>query len=309
MFLAGPSLAGADRVVFFWKQSLWSITTDGHDLRRHADEPGQHLTWLDIFHVAYTAGNCVRMVNVLNNEVQNLLCLDQASMEQFALSPNGKWAAMLSNESLYIFPYQPETWPEKPVRPEVFAQQVGACIYRPQPVTLFRWGYATAEGERILVRLRTYWRGQAGHLVVALTFSQCPGKLAQRRVFPLVPETIPGFYQFPFVLDMDWNGVYAFLISPLVRPEDWGQLYGVLQNTTVRLNPVQNQCCYRLPRMAPDGRALFVIYGPAEEPARLGIWRLSAWDSPQEGWTFQDFWPSDQIPLNEVTDWAWRPAP
>ncbi len=308
----GPDIGGADRVAFFWQnRGLWSMATDGSDLRKHIEVSGHpgSLTWLDARRLLYATGNCAYTLDTLTDETQPLLCLDKAPVQQFLLSPDGKWVALLADGTLYLFPYQPETWPNKPISVEDLVQLTQACRYRPQEVTLVQWGLPSTDNYTLVARVRVTWSGKPGDRLMQITFAQCPERVAQARLFPLAPEAIPDFLKLPYILDFTTNGTYTLAITPLVRPEDWGHLYGILNQRTTRLNPVEERCCYRIPRMTVDGQGVFMVYGPADEPPVLGLWALSAWETPTQGWQVLDFWPQDKVPLEEITDWAWRPTP
>ncbi len=312
---AGPGLFGADRVAFLWQRDIWSMTTDGQDLRRHTQDaaPKRNLQWLGPEQLLFTSKNCAYRLTLPDERVDPIFCVENYPLDVFTLSPETNWAALVVREVLYLFPYPPEAYTPEPVPLEALQQREDVCVVDIEPVDLVRWGPMTPQGEhQLLVRLRVPWSvGQGtrqGHRVERFSFQVCQEDIQRLRFFPLDPRNVPNFLDLPFVPGMAWNGTMAVFVAPLVARPDWGHLYGNLNNTQVRrLNPVQDVCCYRLPTTSPDMQGVFVIFGErGRGPYKAGVWDLFAWDQPEAGW--QDVpWP-DEVPLDQVEAWAWRPA-
>lgn len=315
-FLAsGPYRFGADRVAVLWQRDIWTLTTDGQDLRRHTQDgsPKKGLRWLSSTQLLFLSKNCAYVLVLPENRVETLLCVENYPIDAFDLSPDGQWAALVVQGVLYLFPFT-EFRSREPLVVEELQEQEGVCVPKTEPVSAVRWGQKDRQGERqLLVRLDVPWpigegRTRQGHRVERFSFVDCQEDIQRLRFFPLDPRNVPGFLELPFVADMAWNSVTAVFISPLVARPDWGHLYGNFNVQVKRLNPVEGLCCYRLPTEAPIRQAVFLIFGErGRGPYRIGAWELLSWDQPRLGWVELPW--EGQVPLEEIEDWAWRPAP
>ncbi len=307
---AGPTVFGADRVAFVWQNDIWSMTTDGRDRRRHTTDgiPKRYLSWQDATHLMYTSKNCAYRLDATRNLTTPLFCLEKQPIQGFLLSPDGKWAALLVDQTLLLFPYFPDLFQNEAVSLSFIKERLRACVFYPEPVDTVLWGPSLEDGQQqLLVRLITPWSDRKGHRVERIVFSQCPTEFERRRVFPLNPRQIRGFLNLPYIPGMAWNGLTAVFITPLMGQPDWGHLYGYLNDQVKRLNPVEDHCCYRLPVLSPDEQGVFLIFGEQMEPPyQVGVWDLLTWEKPKTGWQALR-WP-EGIPLVEVQEWAWRKA-
>ncbi len=307
----GPTVFAADRVAFIWKNDIWSMTTDGRDLRQHTQDglPKSDLTWLDETHLLYTSKNCAYELDATRNTRTSLFCLDKQPIQGFLLSPDHQWAAVLVRQTLYLFPYRPAQWRNGPISLNALRERLKACVFQPAPVDDVVWGPPTEDGQRqLLVRLDVVWSTGPGHQVERVFFDGCPGEFKRRRIFPLNPNQIRDFLDIPYIPGMAWNGLTAIFTTPLMGQPDWGHLYGYLNDEVKRLNPVEGRCCYRLPELSPDEQGVFLIFGDQMEPPyQVGVWDLLTWDDPATGWKVLT-WP-EEVPPMEIQEWSWRKAP
>ena len=71
------------------------------------------------------------------------------------------------------------------------------------------------------------------------------------------------------IASYDWDGKHLFVLNDSIRNDGFGNLYLYNSETkqSIKLNPINGECCYRDARLSPDSKYIFFVYQKYNETA------------------------------------------
>jgi len=96
-------------------------------------------------------------------------------------------------------------------------------------------------------------------LVRIISIASCIANPAPIDEFPSTRFSISGYSSNPIVTHLGWDGMFLFTLNGYIRNDGFGDLYIYnldVHRAELRVNPVDNSCCYRDASFSPDGSYL-----------------------------------------------------
>jgi hypothetical protein len=109
----------------------------------------------------------------------------------------------------------------------------------------------------------------------------------------------------------DWNGKNLFLLNDSIRNDGFGNLYLYNSDTreVLKLNPINDECCYRDARFSPDGKYIIFAYQKFDR-SEIALYYIPFADLQSEGPFIPIRLPSRFFPTpREKPQPALRPIP
>lgn len=274
-----PVLGGADKIAFISNQNVWLMNVDGSDLTQLTSDNAAKfgLRWLpDGQTLTYISGKCVWSVNAFTDVIEPIACYQTAQyLESFAVSPDGKYAAISMNRELFVVPFDLDTLKNATTRARLM--ELPGCILDRLSAKDALW---SNDGTKLAVK----FLGVSGNLQVdtirVVDVQSCIH--AQTPIYQMTPTPMPRLDEFPgqrftmsgynsrspYIPSYDWNGDTFFVMNTFKRNEGFGYLYSYNTEThrAAQLEPIENACCYRDAQFSPDGTYLIFAY----QDIRLG---------------------------------------
>ena len=263
------ALGQADKLAFIISSDIWASNLDGSDLIKLTTdgEKKSNLHWSpDGQSVIYTNQNCINLVGLQTRQVVNLTCFTGVSaITAFDISPDGQQVALgLAETSLYMLPYSQLFGLRQASSPEDILSLAQCSYYAPyntgEELKAVSWSLTN---RHLAMLLSTLIDGTYRDEVSILDFNQCTAAP------PLVQEILPtnflftlhGYFDYPQISSLSWDGNDQLLINGYVNNEGFGdlQLYNLDQNLAQELTP-NGDCCYRDAHWSPDGTFLFYSF-------------------------------------------------
>ncbi len=263
------ALGQADKLAFIQSSDVWVSNLDGSDLLRLTTdgEKKSNLHWSpDGQSVIYTIQNCINLVGLQTRQVLNITCFTGVpAITTFDISSDGQQVALgLAETSLYMLPYAQLFSLRQASSPEDILSLAQCSYYAPyntsEELKAVSWSLTNSH---LAMLLSTLIDGIYHDEVSILDFNQCTA------VPPLVGEILPtyflftlrGYFDYPQISSLSWDGNNQLLINGYVNNEGFGdlQLYNLDQNQAQQLTP-NGDCCYRDAHWSPDGTFLFYSF-------------------------------------------------
>src|SRR6185503_14636548 len=106
-----PPFGNADKIAFVSGNGIYLMNVDGSDLIqiRTDNSAKSNLHWMFDGRLVYISRNCANAIDVETRSIEELVCFDANEMlEDFRVSPDGKWVAISIQRTLNILPFDVE---------------------------------------------------------------------------------------------------------------------------------------------------------------------------------------------------------
>jgi hypothetical protein len=256
-----PTLGGADMIAFIRSNEVWVSNVDGSSPVKLTNTGGikSGLQFTpDGEWVNYIAGRCVLSVNIATLQEKTVICLNWANyLAGFEISPDGKKVALSMSDGLFILDYDPAALYEIKRQDQLKATE--ACIdYTAVPTKSVLWSH---DGAKLAMVIESTNMGRKEELIRVMDVSRCGQDPVRVDEFPGARFTMTGYSQKPTIQSFGWDGDLVFALNVDFR-NAFGDMYtySMSAQTAQKLNPIQNQCCYRDFRWSPDGQYILFAF-------------------------------------------------
>ena len=257
-----PPFGNADKIAFVAGNDIYWMNIDGSDLIqiRTDNSAKSNLHWMFDGRLVYISRNCANAIDVETRSIEELVCFDANEvLEDFRVSPDGKWLAISIQRTLNILPFDLELLEDVETRFGLTLLREN-CFYNQYAFRDLLWSKSGTQLAARVVDTERVSSDQIFLLNVDLPNCDTTG--------PLRVDRIPGSH-FDFdnastkrITSFDWNGTNLFLLNDAIRSDGFGDLY--IYDTTTRqgqrINPIDGLCCYRDARWSPDGMYILFVF-------------------------------------------------
>ena len=307
----GPVIGGADKIAFLKDNDLWVANLDGTDLRQLTRDgtTKSSLAWTpDGQAITFITAKCIQIARLEEETVEDLACFNYVdSIKQFEPSRDGLSAAITLDNQLYLVPYDLERLKQVNTRGDIaeMADCKEFAPYLKNFITMVRW---SADSQTIAAKLiANLGNGIQGDIIQLFRIDQCIPNPRAIDNFPPPRFEMEDYSENPVIQNFDWDGGALFALNSFERNDGFGHLYvyhSELKKAYPRVNPIDNQCCYRDPQFSPDGSHLLFAYqnttGGVSGPTQL---YLVEYASIGSGATYTP------LPLPEINNPKEKPQP
>jgi len=263
----GPVIAGADKVAFLNGNDIWVANLDGSELVQLTEDNTKksNLQWtLAGDAVNYISGKCAFSVRLADKQKEILTCFNFVEyFKAFEISPDGKTIALSLDNQLYLLPYDLNQLRSITVREELgkLAECPDFAPYLRNFVKFPRWSKDSQKLAMVIMGVAS-GIGSADTIQV-IPVNECTAQPHALDNFP-PPRFVPTEYvAAPMLPNFGWDGFNLFSLATTIRYEGFGNLYVYnmdLKKPGVKINPVDNNCCYRDPIWSPDSTHILFAY-------------------------------------------------
>ena len=257
-----PPFGNADKIAFVAGNDIYWMNIDGSELIqvRTDNSAKSNLHWMFDGRLVYISRNCANAIDVETRSIEELVCFDANEvLEDFRVSPDGKWLAISIQRTLNILPFDLELLEDVETRFGLTLLREN-CFYNQYAFRDLLWSKSGTQLAARVVDTERVSSDQIFLLNVDLPNCDTTG--------PLRVDRIPGSH-FDFdnastkrITSFDWNGANLFLLNDAIRSDGFGDLY--IYDTTTRqgqrINPIEGLCCYRDARWSPDGMYILFVF-------------------------------------------------
>jgi len=252
----------ADKIAFVAGNQIYLMNIDGTELTqiRTDNSAKSNLSWMSDGRLVYVSRNCANILNIETMNIQELVCFNtNETLEDFRISPDGKWMAISIQRTLNILPFDPALLKDVKTRFSLALLREN-CFYNQYAFRDVLWSKNGAQLAARVVDTERVSSDQIFLLNVDLSNCDTTG--------PVRIDRIPGSH-FEFdsastkrITSFDWNGENLFLLNDSIRNDGFGDLY--LYNSDTRdaqkINPIDGVCCYRDARWSPDSQYIIFVF-------------------------------------------------
>jgi len=278
-------IGGADKIAFVEENDIWLMNVDGSDLQELTTDGAvkTNLGWLpNGSALTYISGKCIWSIEVESGRIDHIACFESAEyLENFSFSPDGTRVAISLNRELYVVPYDLARL--QSVRYNSDLKDMSECDSlapivnlngNPEHIKLFRW---SNNGERMIVSKLANINGITGDLIQILDFQNCQFAPNRSDEIPASRFSLEGYSDNPRIEDFGYDGESLLSLVSFNRNDGYGHLYIYnlnLHRVDIKINPINNECCYRDPKFSPDGRYIILVFQPYEANARSQLYYI-----------------------------------
>ena len=258
-----PAFPGsADKIAFLTGNQLYLMDTDGNNLIQvRTDNSAKiQLQWLPDGRLAYISRNCVYLMDVDTLQPQKLMCfISNELLEDFEVSPDGKLVAISVQRTLNILPFDPEVLEGIDSRFSLLSLREN-CFYNQYAFREVLWSKSGTQIAAHVVDTELVSSDQIFLLNVNIPACDTMG--------PVRVAKIPGT-RITFdsdstrrITSYDWDRDHLFLLNDNIRNDGFGNLYVYDSQSREgeKINPINDECCYRDARWSPDGSQIFFVF-------------------------------------------------
>ena len=257
-----PPPGNADKIAFLSGNGIYLMNVDGSGLIqiRTENSAKSNLHWMFDGRLVYISRNCANAIDVETRSIEELVCFDANEMlEDFRVSPDGKWVAISIQRTLNILPFDVELLKDVDTRFGLTILREN-CFYNQYAFRDLLW---SKSGTQIAARVVDTERVSSDQIfLLNVDLPNCD------TMGPVRIDRIPGSH-FNFdsastkrITSFDWNGDSLFLVNDAIRNDGFGDLY--IYDSKVRegrkINPIDGMCCYRDARWSPDGTYILFVF-------------------------------------------------
>ncbi len=255
-----PIIGGADKIAFLYNNDVYIANLDGSELAQLTVDAGEKtdLQWLpDGKTILYIKGKCVETVDIDTTRLEIVNCFNFTdTFKSFIVSPDGKQAALSVDNQLYVVPFDLERLNSVKNRSDLVTMSEcrDFAPYKRILVTNATW---SKDMKRMVLKIFTDY-GEALQIIDVTICTPTPKILdnfpAPRFELKNSPGNIPSF---------GYDGNYLFVLNDFVRNGGFGDLYSYnsdLHKGNVKINPIDQKCCYRDAIFSPDGQYILFAY-------------------------------------------------
>jgi hypothetical protein len=242
-----------DKIALLSGNDIYLLNPDGSDLIlvRTDNAAKANLHWIPGGRLIYTSRNCAYLLDEETRVNQQIVCFNANELlEDFHVSHDGKYVAISIQRTLNIIPFDLDLLKNVNTRFNLIDMEQN-CYYNQFPFREVLW---SDDGKQLAIRvIDTKLVSSDQVFLVNVDIPNCTTMGLVRL------DKIPGS-RIDFEKDStnriasyDWDGKDLFLLNDSIRNDGFGNLY--LYNSTTResmkLNPINGECCYRDARLSP----------------------------------------------------------
>ncbi len=257
-----PPPGNTDKIALVSGNDLYLMKPDGSELTlvRTDNSPKSNLHWISGGKLIYTSHNCGFMLDSATNRTQQIVCFNANELlEGLRVSSDGKLIAISIQRTLNILPFDMNVLKDVTTRFNLITLQQN-CFYNQFPFRDIRWSNDNKQLAAQVIDTRLVDSDQVFLLNVDIPNCATVG--------PVRLDRIPGSHidfgkdSTNRIASYDWDGKYLFLLNDSMRNDGFGDLYmyNSQSKESVKLNPINGECCYRDARWSPDGKYIFFAY-------------------------------------------------
>jgi Tol biopolymer transport system component len=258
-----PAIPGsADKVAFLAGNQLYLMDIDGSNIMqiRTDNSAKSALHWLPDGRLSYISRNCVYLLDADTRQTEQIMCfVSSESLQDFRVSPDGKFVAISVQSTLNIFPFDLEILRGVDTRHSL-VQYRENCFYNQFAFRDVIWAKNTTQVAAHVVDTELFSSDQV--FLLNIDIPNCD------TVGPVRVAKIPGLnieYSSESnrrITSYDWDGDHMFLLNDSIRNEGFGDLYLYDSQTRAaeKINPIDGECCYRDARWSPDRTYIFFAF-------------------------------------------------
>lgn len=263
----GPVIGGADKVAFINGNDIWVSNLDGSELVQLTEDNTKksNLQWTVAGDaVNYISGKCAFSVRLADKQKEILTCFNFVEyFRAFEISPDGKKIALSLDNQLYLLPYDLNKLRSITVRDDLTknAECEDFAPYLRNFVKFPRWSRDSQKLAMVIMGVAS-GIGSADTIQV-IPVDVCTANPRALDNFPPPRFSPTEYVAAPMLPDFGWDGLNLFALATYIRNEGFGNLYVYnmdLKKPGVKINPVNNTCCYRDPIWSPDGTQILFAY-------------------------------------------------
>ena len=256
-----PPFGNADKIAFVAGNDIYLMNVDGSDLIqiRTDNSAKSNLHWMFDGRLVYISRNCANAIDVETRSIEELVCFDANEvLEDFRVSPDGKWVAISIQRTLNILPFDLDLLKDVETRFSLALLREN-CFYNQYAFRDLLW---SKSGTQLAARVVDTERVSSDQIfLLNVDLPNCD------TIGPVRIDRIPGSH-FDFdsasmkrITSFDWNGDNLFLLNDAIR-NDFGDLYIYDTKTRqgLKINPIDGMCCYRDARWSPDGTHILFVF-------------------------------------------------
>lgn len=259
---AVPPPGNTARIALLAGNDLYLMNPDGSDLTliRTDNSPKSNLHWIANGRLIYMTRNCGYMLDSTTNRTRQIVCFNSNELlEGFRVSPDGELVAISIQRTLNILPFDMEALSGVTSRFSLIALD-DYCFYNQYPFRDVRWSQDNKQLAAHVIDTQLVNADQI--FLLNVDIQNCA------TVGPVRMDRIPGAHidyekeSTRRIASYDWDGKHRFLLNDFIRNDGFGNLYFYNSETreSLKLNPINGECCYRDARWSPDGRYIFFAY-------------------------------------------------
>jgi hypothetical protein len=235
------------------------LTADGSAKAHLQWAPGEQA-------VLYASGGCLYSAGLATLQTRAVACFDPpAAITAFALSPDGRQAAIGLDRELFLVPYDPAALSTARDRAGLIA--LAACPYH-APLVFKGWPVAarqvswSQDGERLAVLRQAAEGERLVDEVHLFDLAGCATSARPLDEFPATRFRMPDYAIRPILESFGWEGNSLFALTGYRSNAGYGELwlYDSGQQQAIAAQPIPGGCCYRDATFSPDGRYLLFVY-------------------------------------------------
>ncbi len=259
---AVPPLGNTDKIALLSGNDLYLMNLDGSGLTlvRTDNSPKSDLHWISGGKLIYMSRNCGFMLDSATNRTQQLVCFNgNELLEGLRVSSDGKLIAISIQRTLNILPFDMNVLKDITTRFNLITLQ-NNCFYNQFPFRDIRWSNDNTQIAAQVIDTRLVDSDQIFLLNVDIPNCATVGPVRLDRIPG--PHIDFGNDSTNRIASYDWDGKRLFLLNDSMRNDGFGDLYMYNSDTkeSLKLNPINGECCYRDARWSPDGKYIFFAY-------------------------------------------------
>ena len=264
---SGLIIGGADKVAFLNGNDIWVSNLDGSELVQLTEDNTKksNLQWNPAGDgVNYISGKCAFSVKLADKQKEILTCFNFVEyFRSFEISPDGKNIALSLDNQLYLLPYDLNLLRGITVREDLtkLAECEDFAPYLRNFVKFPRWSKDAKKLAMVIMGVAS-GIGSADTIQV-IPVDVCTANPKAMDNFPPPRFSPTEYVAAPMLPNFGWDGLNLFALATYIRNEGFGNLYVYnmdLKKPGVKINPINNTCCYRDPIWSPDGTQLLFAY-------------------------------------------------
>jgi len=251
-----------EKVALLSGNDLYLMNPDGSDLTfvRTDNSPKSNLHWVAGGRLIYMSRNCAFLLDSSTNRTQQIVCFNSNEfLEGFRVSPDGKYVAISVQRTLNILPFDPDVLRDVTTRFNLITLREN-CFYNQFPFRDVRWSNDNTQLAAHVIDTRFVDSDQIFLVTVDIPNCATTGLVRLDRIPGPHIDFESGSTK--RIASYDWDGDHLFLLNDMIRNDGFGNLY--LYNSdskeSVKLNPINGECCYRDARWSADGKYIFFAY-------------------------------------------------